>query len=1119
MSDKKSFQDFLNEVEAKKLAELALPKLPIPKPRPAPKPVPRPEPRPTPRPEPQPKIDQPKPGEAPSRPSTPEPAPGPDVKPTPAPKPQPAPTPGPEVKPIPTPTPIPIPGPEQEPTPGPRQEPTPSKPESTKPGETKPSPTVPLPIPIPGGNNIGSGLDFWRFGGPTPPKGIPDFKPLKDLKEFEQMTDIQKSLYIVESMSSATKNPTGPKFPGYWMGTDPASDAKHKMVGGSEEQQESVLGELDKTAKDTAIQRKLQEKYKEFKEDNWAAEPNQTTDTSAAKPTTTATTTPPSATSDQMVPGKPGWNKGVETKPIEGPGGTPFGIYPKAFPKRDPSPIYKGTDSEPANILGLIPGVIGVTGALGTYSGELNKSEAEWLAKQRAEAGIEYKPPTAADHKAVIRQIDQQIAQQAEKQKAEIEKQIQSTPVKPDTTRPATAAGPLVKQPAAKPIASTDDNTARLQQLSGISTPTGSSAKTQPDTTPEPEIDADELPQQMEPSSTGLDPSGRKTSDTDPRSTTYGDSSKLKSTSWQELAKLNPQIKNPNLIYVGQQITAPNGDIYTVQKGDTLSKIAANWNQQMGFTAGAKPPTTKPPVQKPQQPTVPAGSSGKVELPPNAVTSPTTGQPWLSGSGEPWTSGQTPAPTKPAPGVNPWTGKDPAKAEAWSKLTPRQQAYVGMADPTDSIIVSRAKAANPAEYDLSYQDRSNLNKVVGGLEGQSYSGHYGFFGGKMRAKDNAGRPYITPEEWSQQNLGQSKPLDQMTMSEVQQFQKARGGQANAVGMYGFTGTTLDALKKQLDIPDNAVFDAKTQEAMQNQLLNNNLAELQRNKIPVSPATVYSAHFIGPAGTNQVLNAAKTEPNATVADILARKAGAPGTPAHEERMAYLSKNNPALASTTAGNWIASMDKKYNDKLQAQSQQTQIAMRENRDDKKVAGRYSYDEFDDLVDRLRAKAKAQEKKQGPVDLGKLMQRLRDIEDKDDKPIKEEEPPSLATNPTMQATSPARQATNPYAQDTTAGTQATSQAGTPQQQQQKRDQAIDASTARGVADTIGSVAPPGTNTDALAQAIVNANDGKPLTRDQQRAMGTITPLVLKAAETPTAAGPLKTALQQAGILAKQGK
>jgi len=38
---------------------------------------------------------------------------------------------------------------------------------------------------------------------------------------------------------------------------------------------------------------------------------------------------------------------------------------------------------------------------------------------------------------------------------------------------------------------------------------------------------------------------------------------------------------------------------------------------------------------------------------------------------------------------NPWEGKDPAKAQAWAKLSPQVQQKLGMADPTDNIIISR----------------------------------------------------------------------------------------------------------------------------------------------------------------------------------------------------------------------------------------------------------------------------------------------------------------------------------------------------------------------------------------------------------------------------------------------
>jgi len=37
---------------------------------------------------------------------------------------------------------------------------------------------------------------------------------------------------------------------------------------------------------------------------------------------------------------------------------------------------------------------------------------------------------------------------------------------------------------------------------------------------------------------------------------------------------------------------------------------------------------------------------------------------------------------------NPWEGKDPAKAAAWAKLSPQLQQKMGMADPTDEILIS-----------------------------------------------------------------------------------------------------------------------------------------------------------------------------------------------------------------------------------------------------------------------------------------------------------------------------------------------------------------------------------------------------------------------------------------------
>ena len=67
----------------------------------------------------------------------------------------------------------------------------------------------------------------------------------------------------MDRMSTVERKPTGPQFPGYWKGTDPASKAKDKMVGGAEE---SIIKDLHSTAKKKVTEWQLQEKYAKFKE-------------------------------------------------------------------------------------------------------------------------------------------------------------------------------------------------------------------------------------------------------------------------------------------------------------------------------------------------------------------------------------------------------------------------------------------------------------------------------------------------------------------------------------------------------------------------------------------------------------------------------------------------------------------------------------------------------------------------------------------------------------------------------------------------------------------------------------------------------------------------------------
>lgn len=82
--------------------------------------------------------------------------------------------------------------------------------------------------------------------------------------------DIKKLLESIDSMASAEKKPSGPKFPGYWRGKDPASKSKTKMVGSAEE---SVLKDLHNTAKKKVTEWSLEEAYRKFSEQDAATVP------------------------------------------------------------------------------------------------------------------------------------------------------------------------------------------------------------------------------------------------------------------------------------------------------------------------------------------------------------------------------------------------------------------------------------------------------------------------------------------------------------------------------------------------------------------------------------------------------------------------------------------------------------------------------------------------------------------------------------------------------------------------------------------------------------------------------------------------------------------------------
>jgi LysM repeat protein len=227
-----------------------------------------------------------------------------------------------------------------------------------------------------------------------------------------------------------------------------------------------------------------------------------------------------------------------------------------------------------------------------------------------------------------------------------------------------------------------------------------------------------------------------------------------KSGSWQDIYAANRDVigNNPNLIKPGQQLKMPDGSTYTVKPGDSLSKIARGTTG--GAAAPAKPTAAEPAAAEPTaaepaaaeptaaEPTAaePAAEPGGAGLRTSAGRSLKDINQDIAKGAENQSQRQQQQAAADADAVaaqqnaeldqldqlkknagiqqqaaaNPWTGKDPAKAAAWSKLSPEDQKWLGNADPTDPYIMARAPSAP-----------STMSQIGTGLRG--------VFGGKKAA--------------------------------------------------------------------------------------------------------------------------------------------------------------------------------------------------------------------------------------------------------------------------------------------------------------------------------------------------------------------------------------------------
>ena len=174
---------------------------------------------------------------------------------------------------------------------------------------------------------------------------------------------------------------------------------------------------------------------------------------------------------------------------------------------------------------------------------------------------------------------------------------------------------------------------------------------------------------------------------------------------------------------------------------------------------------------------------------------------------------------------------------------------------------------------------------------------------------------------------------------------------------------------------------------------------------------------------------------------------------------------------------------------------------------------DKYQAMVQRVGQKAREQEKRK-PVDIQALARKLQ-AADKKLQQVKEFTNKRVAEAGESGAQDPNAQATSPTQQTTSVGSTGID----PAAQKAMKDQQVDIATAKGTVSGLKDLLGPQVDTNAAATGIAKANDNKPLNKQEQQSVAGLTPLMMKAAETPAVAQQLKTALSTAGMLSKLGK
>ncbi len=917
------------------------------------------------------------------------------------------------------------------------------------------------------------------------------------------MSDIKKLLEIMDRMSSAERKPTGPKFPGYWKGTDPASKAKDKMVGGAEE---SIIKDLHSTAKERVTEWQLQEKYSKFKEQDSKAY-------TGIDPIVRQRMGMPPATADEI----------------------------KSYVDKNP-PVIKARDGYLTTNtgVGLDPDKPVVPQAV--RSG----GQTDVIRAAARAAGIDLDKNVDVTDRPPTRSTAASAAQ--------AQQPAASTPAAPSSVQvnPVTEPAPITVRPLdgpTPPVIKPSDSTARPNSgsnLPGMLGGGGSATWATSPLNPANQSKAADAAPAVAPAAVA--PAAVRPAST---ATPYRGNQGAR-----EIQAVNPSITDVNKIKVGQRLKLPDSDEdYVVQRGDTLDKIGKMYRsgeiggRVISTTQGGEPipPQTPPaPAARPQpaapaarpQPTAPAARPQPAA--PAAAAQPSAA-PAASGSRPPIIPpGGLPRANPPTrfdpPGPDTDTSDRPAPATRSRPAAPTSTATQTSApatrsvhpegttvkaqirdpnDPSKPLDITIKKGADGKWYDtqgrrLDFNKPGDLEKLEQLPGEQSFldkakrvlSGEFPskVFGNRGQTSQPASSQPAAPAASSPQPAAPRTPSSQRSStsstansSDAMASYATRGGRVYAADFNNPSGLGWDGKGKYTSY--------KTPEEGVN-ATRDLVARYLTDQTPFIKGSPTPDQVVSTWVTGGKTPADKIQGGRYLQSVNNELAAAGVKLDAKGRIPYSQAARDAITRAIIRHETAPKHmEKFAPFLNAPKDAKGSVEESNKEDEKIAGRYDPDDFDIMVKRLGQRAREQDRKHGPVDIAALAKRLRAIEKREQ--TKEQEDPAINTqDPDIQKTSQTSPQQDPAAV-----------------RQQQLDQTVDMATAKGTMTGLKNVLGPKVDTNALASAVTKISDGKPLSGPESMSMSALTPLISKAAETPQTAMALKTALSNAGMLAKQGK